>query len=75
MSFDTERDAPPGEESLVRCVQWVTWPLGTIHLDRGFGAILIAAVDEERQIYRRTGWAKVYADVYFDEEFTDITLI
>jgi hypothetical protein len=84
--FDVETDAPPGKEGIVKCIQWTTWTMWSArsiiedkeedleHL-RMLGIVLISAVDEAQQIYRRTGWAEVVDDGYFDEEFTDITLV
>ena len=44
-------------------------------METWLGIILISAVDEAQQIYRRIGWAEILDGQYFDEDFTDITLI
>lgn len=81
--FDIEQDAPQGEEGIVKCVQWVTWSAESTVEDKEserdhlqmLGIILLSAVDEAQQTYRRIGWAEVVNDGYFDEGFTDITLV
>ena len=80
ISFDVEQDAPQGEEGICRCVQWMKWQdrdyCSPWHpMETWLGIILISAVDEAQQIYRRIGWAEILDGQYFDEDFTDITLI
>lgn len=81
--FDVQQDAPQEEEGIVKCVQWVTLSAESTVEDKEserdhlqmLGIILLSAVDEAQQTYRRVGWAEVVDDGYFDEGFTDITLV
>lgn len=64
--FDIEQDAPQGEEGIVKCVQWTKWSAKSVVDDkeserdqlRMLGIILLSAVDEAQQTYRRKAGQK-----------------
>lgn len=37
--------------------------------------LLVAAVNKERQIYRKIGYAEVLENIHFDNNFVDVTFI
>ena len=75
ITYDTQRHSIYGKVKVghVRCVQWMSSPRDWEA--RKLRVLLVFAVDEAQQTYRRIGWAEVIDNGYFEEELTDITLV
>ena len=55
---------PRREELSIMCLQWMKW---ADPFRQYLGALIVAQVDEERNIYRRIGWLQVVDAAFFDE--------
>ena len=73
-------DTLPEEGGTIMCLRWMKWGDPLRGYDQAVnrtvvGALIVAQVDEERNIYRRIGWVEVVDTPFFDEESKTITLI
>lgn len=65
-------DTLPEEGGTIMCLQWMKW---ADSFRQYVGALIVAQVDEERNIYRRIGWLQVVDAAFFDEEIKTIILV
>ena len=69
--FDTLEDTLPEEGGPVMCIEWINWG----RTNRTTWALIVASVDEKRDVYRRIGWMQYdYCDD-LEGKLQDIILV